>query len=384
MGHFDLEEIMNTPNARLFAHFSEIPDPRLDRQKSHSLFDIIAITICASVCGCDTWTDIEEWAEIREDWLKTFLDLPNGIPSHDTFGRVFSLIDPTAFQQAFQSWVQAVHSVFPGDIVNVDGKCLRGSHDRGAGKASITMVSAWAKDNSLVLGQTVADEKSNEITAIPELLRTLALKGCIVTIDAAGCQKNIAAQIRDQGADYVLALKGNQSSLSAAVVDFFKMAAEEGFGEYSYEYFEETDAGHGRVEVRRQWVVENLDWLEMRGQWKDLRFIGMVEAERHIGEKTSREKRFYISSMEPNAKKFAEATRGHWSIECGLHWCLDIAFDEDRSRARKGHAAANMAVLRHVTLNFLKQEKTCKRGIKTKRKMAGWSAEYLLKVLCTI
>lgn len=246
------------------------------------------------------------------------------------------------------------------------------------------MVSAWAETNCLVLGQVATQEKSNEITAIPKLLETLYLQGCIVTIDAGGCQRKNASQIREQKGDYLLALKGNQSKLHEEVVAFFKMAASEGFQEFHSKYHEETDGGHGRVEIRRYWLVSDMGWLSCRGCWRDINFFGMVEAERHIGGKRSREKRFYISSMEADVKKFAKAVRGHWGIENRLHWCLDMAFDEDRCRVRKRHAPQNLAVVRHLVLNLLKQEKTCKRGIKTKRKMAGWSGDYLLKILNTV
>ena len=258
---------------------------------------------------------------------------------------------------------------------------MRGSHDRANGKTAIQMVSAWATESNLVLGQVKTDDKSNEITAIPELLRSLALKGCIVTIDAAGCQKKIANQIREQDADYVLALKGNQSGLHQDAIDFFKIAQADGFKGIEYDYFEETNGGHGRVEVRRCWTLTQSNWLTNLKPWRDLNALTMIEAERHIGEKVSVEQRYYISSLLGDAKQMAKAVRGHWGIENSLHWCLDVAMGEDASRARTGNSATNFAVIRHVALNLLKAEKTSKLGIKAKSKACGWDHAYLLKVL---
>ncbi len=362
-------------------HFESLPEPRIDRQKRHELINLISITICAVICGAEAWTHVEEFGKAREDWFRTFLKLPNGIPSHDTFGRFFSLLDPQAFQDTFLQWVQSVNDVFKGQVVAIDGKCLRRSHDHGKSKSAIYMVSAWASANQIVLGQVKTDGKSNEITAIPKLLRALEVKGCIVTIDAAGCQKNIAAQICSQGADYVLALKGNQGSLREYVEDYFTTAIENSFSGVPHDYFETTDGGHGRVEMRRHWTIGQFGEFSGKEAWKDLNTIGMVESERHIEGEVSIDRRYYISSLTAGAEQFASSVRAHWGVENGLHWCLDVSFREDDCRVRQGYASENFAVIRHIAMNLLKKEKSFKGGLKAKRLKAGWTHDYLAKIL---
>lgn len=362
-------------------HFKNIEDPRIDRGKLHNLMDIIAIAICAVICGADTWEDIELFGETKHEWLKQFLELPNGIPSHDTFGRVFSIISPVEFQRSFLNWVKAISESIEKEVVAIDGKTSRRSYDRGKGKGAIHIVSAWATANRVVLGQVKTEDKSNEITAIPELLDILALNGCIVTIDAMGCQKSIAAGIIDKGADYVLALKGNQGTLHEDIKLFFQDANDTSFKDIRHDFHETIDGDHGRIETRRYWTVSDIDWLEGKADWKELKSIGMVESEREIGEKVTKEIRYYISSLPGNAKQFGDAVRRHWGIENSLHWVLDVAFREDECRIRKGYAAENFAVLRHIALNLVREEKSIKRGVKGKRLKAGWDNDYLGKIL---
>lgn len=362
-------------------HFASLPEPRIDRQKRHDLIDIVSITICAVIAGAEAWTDVEAFGKAKEPWFRSFLELPNGIPSHDTFGRFFSLLDPQAFQKAFTQWVQAVNEVLKGQVIAVDGKCLRRSHDRHDNQSAIYMVSAWASANELVLGQVKTDEKSNEITAIPKLLQALEISGCIVTIDAAGCQKKIAAQIRSQEADYILALKGNQGNLRDHVEDYFTAALAHDFRGIAHDYLETTDGGHGRVEVRRHWTIDEFGGFPGKAAWKDLRTIGMVESERHIDDEVTTERRYYIASLTSDAKQFAAGVRAHWGVENALHWSLDVSFREDDCRVRKGYASENFATVRHIALNLLKKDKSFKRGLKAKRLRAGWDNDYLIKVL---
>lgn len=362
-------------------HFSALNDPRIDRTKEHSLIDILIIALCAMLCGAEGFVDFEEFGNAKLDFLRSFLDLPNGIPSHDTFRRVFAMLDPGQFSECFRNWTEGLRRTISAEIVAIDGKTLRRSHDRAKGREPIHMVSAWARENGLVLGQIKTDEKSNEITAIPELLRTLHLAGCIVTIDAMGCQTKIAAEISSAKADYVLALKGNQSTLHEEVASFLEDAQANDFAGVAHDFLETSARAHGRVETRRYWISEDIEWLSHRAQWKDLRSVGMVESIRDIQGKLTRERRFFIASIGANAATFARAVRGHWAIENTLHWSLDVSFAEDQCRVRSGYAAENLAILRHASINILKGETTRKRGIKGKQKNAGWDHSYLLKLL---
>lgn len=370
--------------ASLTEHFALLEDPRAEHLTDHKLIDIIMIAICAVICGAETWTDIELFGNERLDWLRQFLELENGIPSHDTFGRVFAGIDAEQFQVCFASWVQAVFHATKGQVIAVDGKQARRSHDRTNGKQAIHVISAWATANHLVLGQRKVDEKSNEITAIPELLRLLDVSGCIVTIDAMGCQTEIAEQIIDQEADYVLTVKENQGYLYEDIALFFQLAHQNNFQKVNYTFDRTVNKGHGRIETRQCWAIsgqDSLQFLRDHEQWKGLRTIAMVNSQRQVKSKITIETRYYISSLPNDAKKILHAARSHWGVENSLHWVLDVAMGEDDSRIRKDNAPENMAALRRIALNLLKQEKTLKRGIQGKRLKAALSPDYLFKVL---
>ena len=366
----------------LVEHFSVLEDRRDPSKRRHLLIDILMIAITAVLCGADGWTEIEEFGKSNEKWFRKFLKLPNGIPAHDTFGRVFSLLSPAAFQERFSAWIASVRAVYEGEeIVAIDGKSLRRSHDRRCAQGPLHMVSAWAVNNRVVLGQRATEAKSNEITAIPELLETLMLRGCIVTIDAMGCQKAIAAKIVEQGGDYVLGLKGNQGTLHEQVEEAFIDADARNYEGLQSDYFETVERGHGRSETRRYWTLGELDSVEQAGRWKGFNVIGMVQSIREQDGRTSSEYRYYIGSIGNDARRFATAVRGHWGVENDLHWSLDIAFREDDSRIRQRQAAENFTVLRHIALARLKNEKSLKRGIKTKRLKAGWDEAYRAKLL---
>jgi predicted transposase YbfD/YdcC len=365
-------------------HFSKVNDPRKDRTKDHKLIEIIAIAICAIICGAEGWTDMEIFGNSKVVWLKTFLELPNGIPSHDTFGRVFGMIDAQQFQLAFWEWVWAVNDIVQGQIVNIDGKCLRGSDDRKLGKRAIYMVSAWAAENEIVLGQRKVDEKSNEITAIPELLKLLNLSGCIVTIDAMGTQTAIAKAIREADADYVLSVKENQGHLFEDISVLFGVDREQNFKYASLDYKKIVNKGHGRIEVRECWSTSNPEYLNLiRGvqNWAGIRSIAMIVCTRIMDGKETQYVRYYISSLGSEAERILQIVRKHWAIENELHWVLDVAMNEDRSRVRKDQSPENLAVLRHIALNLLKQEKTAKGGIRAKQFQAALKEDYLLKIL---
>ena len=363
------------------AHFRQLPDPRVRRTRRHALEDILVMTLCAVICGADDWVAIADFGRAKRTWFREFLALPHGIPSHDTFGRVFAALDPEAFKAAFLAWVATVADLLPGDVIAIDGKTLRHTFDTAADKAAIHMVSAWATAQGLCLGQVKTDAKSNEITAIPKLLEVLALAGRVVTIDAMGCQTAIAGAIHAKGGDYVLSLKGNQTRLHDDVRTFFLDAEAHAFAGTPHTTAETVDGDHGRIEVRRAWATDDLAWLADRPRWPGLRSVVRVDATRTLGERTTRETRFFISSLPPDAVLLARVVRSHWAIENSLHWVLDVAMRQDQTRIRIGHAPENLAILHHIALNLLTQERTKKLGIKNKRLSAGWDHDYLLRVI---
>ena len=365
-------------------HFGELQDPRTGNAKAHIFLEILIIAICAVICGADGWSDIELFGKNKKDWLKTFLELPKGIPSHDTFGRVFGKIRPEEFQKRFIDWVQAIEKLTAGQVIAVDGKKLRRSHDQQTGKEAIYMVSAWATENQLVLGQTKVADKSNEITAIPELLQLLDTTGCIVTIDAIGTQTKIAETIVAGGGDYLQAVKENQGQLFEDIQCLFEVDVAHGIDKAQHSYAQTVNKGHGRLEIRECWATEKEEYLALvrkHQNWKGLRSVVRIVSQRNFGEKVETQTRYFISSLPADAKTILKVKRSHWKIENQLHWVLDIAFREDESRVRKDHSSENLAVLRHVALNLLKQEKTAKGGIHAKRLQAGWNNDYLLAIL---
>lgn len=368
--------------AGVLRSFATLPDPRMKRTRKHELLDLITIAICGVICGADGWTQIAEFGRAKRKWFKTFLPLPNGIPSHDTFGRVFARLDPAAFERCFLDWMAGLAKPTFGRLVAIDGKTLRGSFDIAAERSPLHLVSAWCEQNQTVLGQWATAAKSNEITAIPELLGLLALEGAVVTTDAMGCQTAIAAKIVAGNADYILQVKGNQPKLEAELATLFDECIRGDPHAVACQVFEDLDKGHGRVETRRCWMTTRIHTLPGRENWAALASAVCVEATRRVGPQEQRERRYYISSIDTlDARRMLERVRGHWGVENGLHGCLDVGFDEDRRRIRQGHAAENFSRLSRIALNLLKRERTNKHGIKTKRLRCGWDHDYLLTVL---
>ena len=362
--------------------FADIPDPRDARGRRHPLDEMLIIAICAVICGAEGYTEIAIFGQAKLKWFRTILDLPHGVPSHDTFGRVFAALDPEAFERCFMAWTTALADASEGELLAIDGKTIRRSFDQASRKAAVHMISAWAHDNRLVFGQLATDAESNEITAIPKLLELLDLHDIIVTIDAIGCQKAIARQITEQGGEYVLQIKGNQQTMHEEIKFLFDEAIEHDFSHMKHDACEETTGDHGRIETRRVWVTPEVGWFPDRAAWAGLRSFACVECSRTVKGQTSVERHYYISSLAGNdARLMAQVCRGHWGVENRLHWSLDVSFAEDLCRVRKGHGAENFSRLRRIALNLLRKETTAKVGIKAKRLRAGWDHDYLLKIL---
>jgi predicted transposase YbfD/YdcC len=363
--------------------FGEISDPRVEGRCEHLLIEVIIMAICAILTGAESWVEVETFGTLKESWLKKFLKLPGGIPSHDTFGRIFAALDAEAFQKSFARWVEGVFRVTAGQVVAIDGKTVRHSYDKTLGKAAIHMVSAWASETGLVLGQCKVDDKSNEITAIPELLRLLDVSGCIVTIDALGCQKSIAQTIRDEKADYVLQVKENQGHLYQDIQDWFAYTDQHPSAAIDRTYHETVNKAHGRIEIRRCWAIADplaFEAIRHHDGWADLHSIVRVYRERHFNNKVERETSFYITSLPNQAERLLGAIRSHWSIENSLHWVLDVTFNEDDARLRVGNSPQNMTVLRHFALNILKNDQS-KGSIRQKRYKAALDDLFLFNLL---
>ena len=372
---------MSFKSCAIIEHFKDIPDPRIERKKLHQLIDIIVISVCAIICGAKSFEEIELFGKERKKWLKQFIKLKNGIPSHDTFRRVFLLLDPLEFQKKFMAWIEDIRLIKQGEVIAIDGKTARRSFDTKNNRGAIHVVSAWANDNNLVLGQLKVHNKSNEITAIPELLNMLMIKKCIITIDAMGCQKAIAENIINNKADYVLAVKENQPNLYKQIQSEFNNVSCNKVSEKTQDTHSTKDIGHGREEYREYHILNDLSRIKNADQWVSLSAIGMVNSTRKTKKKESSEQRYYILSSEMSAEQFGNAVRSHWGIENKLHWNLDVSFREDECRIRKSNAPTNMNVVRHVAINLLKHEKSIKAGIVHKQLKAALSTKYLEQIL---
>jgi predicted transposase YbfD/YdcC len=365
----------------IFEHFEELPDPRMDRQKRHCLMDILFVAICAVICGATSFVDMHDFGCAKEGWLRKHLELPNGIPSHDTFRRVFSLIDADSFRRCFMNWTRAMSEATGGDIIAFDGKTLRRSFDNATGMGAIHVVNAWSCENDFCIGQMKVDCKSNEITAMPALMALMDIRGSVVTADALNCQKEIADQIIEQGGDYVLAVKGNQPSLHEDVRLFFEDSLSEGF-EVAHRSCESDDWGHGRVENRKCWVVsvDQLQWFKHAKDWRGLKTIACAQSTRRTRDTESVENRYYISSLD-DVTTIAQSIRHHWKVENKLHWVMDVDFDEDHCRVRTDHGGENFALLRQMAHNLLKQESSKGVSVRRKMKKAGWDEDFLIGIL---
>ena len=364
-----------------FGHFQELEDPRIDRTKRHLLIDIIAISICAVISGADGWEDIEAYGKDKHDWLKTFLTLPNGIPSHDTIGRLFQRLSPEGFQRCFMLWVESLNQKLGLKLIAIDGKTVRRSFDKNSAKSALHLVSAWSVENHLTLGQTAVDQKSNEITAIPELLHVLDVSGAVITIDAMGCQKDIARQIVVGGGDYVLAVKDNQPNLHAEIQAHFLKVHEGTADVPTIRRHVTRESGHGREEERHYLITSiPAEMAARKNEWHGLNSVGQVISYTTRNGTTTSEVRYYICSLKPAVRQFAEAVRGHWAIENSCHWVLDMTFNEDQCRIRKGHGTENFCLLRRLALSMIKQDSS-KESVRRRRKRAGWSDANLLRIL---
>src|SRR5260221_4672108 len=364
--------------------FNDLPDPRSERNQDHPLLSVVVVAICGAICGADNWVDIEAYGRAKHEWLSSWLDLPNGIPSHDTFGRVFRFLNPQAFQERFMNWISQVGPVKAGEVIAIDGKQMRGAKDVPSGKEGLYMVSAWAVEAGIVLGQRKVDEKSHEITAIPELLEVLAVEGCVVTIDAMGCQTEIARKIVDQHADYMLAVKGNQGTLSEDIADLFAGFEQAHWQDVSHDYFKTVNKDHARLEIRECWVVsqaEYLTYLRRFPAWQDLHSLVKIVSQRQLNGKATTQTRYFISSLNTSAHRCLAICRDHWQIENNLHWVLDVAFAQDNNRVHKDYAPENWAVLQHIALILVKQENSSRASVKTKRLRAGWDDAFLWTIL---
>ena len=387
----ELEETNPAPLPSIILILREVEDPRVERTRKHHLSDILFISLCAVICGCESFEDMEEFGNAKEEWFRQYLDLPNAIPSHDTFNRVYQLLNPLVFQECLIRWTQGVREKIPGEIVALDGKAQRRARNKNENLHYI--VNAWAGENRLLLGQYKVGEKSNEITAIPELLRILELSGCIITCDAMGCQKNIAKEIKEADADYVLALKGNHETAHGEISTYLRdlvvekeMPREPGAAPAHedarlLQSHSEVEKDHGRTTTRHYHQSDRIDWFEEKAEWEGLKSVGMVQTITEQNGKTTEEERYYLCSIGLDVKLFAKAVRGHWGVENCCHWVLDVIFKEDESRARSGHAAQNLGTTRGLAMNLVRRESTNRRGIKGRVKRAGWDNKYLEKIL---